>query len=47
MLVMKMKKIHLTSYKLEKLHNNPKIEKKMKNNSLKFLELNIMNLKMF
>jgi len=34
-----------TSSKFEKLHENPKIEKKMKDNSSKFLELHIMNLK--
>jgi len=41
---MKMKKNASTSSNIEKLHDNPKL-KITKNNSLRFLKLHIMNLK--
>jgi len=44
-LVMKIKKIHLHHLKLRNFMRIQKL-KKMKNNSLRFLKLHIMNLKM-
>jgi len=44
--VIKMKKNAWTLTKLKKFHEHPKF-KTMKNKSLKFLELHIMNLKIY